>query len=115
MSMTWTEENDGIGAKVPSKPPTIGLWATHAPTSIKAFEAVQPRIGSQKHYLLMAIRASGSQGETRRELAGTCSYLRDSVNGRCRELLDANLVHETGAERHGEHVIFAGPKPMTKP
>ena len=124
MSLNIDYENGIIGTK-PDRARDLPLFAPvvdperptpiRATTSLAAHRTAGGKAQTKKAAILTMIRVAGISGATRKELAESCSYLRDTVNARCRELLDANLVHETGAERHGEHLIFAGPTPMTKP
>ena len=94
-----------IGSRPRERPLDVGLFAQHSQTSTQAFARVQPKIRGQKATLYALILASGSHGITRKELSEATHFLRDSVNGRCRELVQAELIVERGV-RSGEKVLY---------
>ena len=92
------------------QPPPCPPKPIRATTSLAAHRTLTKWL-TKRQAVLLAIQAAGRVGTTRKILSEQLFMPISTVNPRCRELLDATLVHETGAERHGEHLIFAGPLP----
>jgi len=105
MSKAFDVEQDIIGSRPPQRPLDEGLFSVQAITSRDAFERTQPKVRGQKATLYALILASGQKGMTRKELSEAAHFLRDSVNGRCRELVQAELIVERGV-RAGEKVLY---------
>lgn len=91
-----------------------------SPQSLAAQAAIQPTVQSKRQRVAGVILASGPQGITRLEVVRKTGFLRDTVNGRVRELLDdpAMQIVECGA-RDGEgillHETFLAPGAVPKP
>jgi len=72
-------------------------------TSIKAAERVWPHIGGMKRVILDKL-AARPNGLTRSEIVAATGISENSVNGRCRELVEMGMVYEYG-ERDGRKIV----------
>jgi hypothetical protein len=72
-------------------------------TSIKAAERVWPHVSGMKRTILDKLTGRPN-GLTRSEIVAATGISENSVNGRCRELVEMGMVYEDG-ERDGRKIV----------
>jgi len=83
-------------------------YARHSETSRDAARRIEPHVTAHERDVLLAIRAAGTRGTTRKELAASIGWAENQMNrvtGRCSELIKKGLImelHEITYNRLGE-------------